>query len=651
MHDKYGYYFELKGKGQMEGPNDPKSTHFRDENAETSLVREMIQNALDARADHHKGPVTVEFELRDYNLSTLPDIEGLTEAATSALREHQGTQGVNKLEIAVRTLTTHQGIGSIPTLRIGDYGTTGLTGNENVFDGKDAHLARLTRADGLSSDDPSRGGSFGIGSSAARIVSDLRTVAYITKPHDKQENVYASLTYLAGWRDKDDKGHRATGIYTKLGIDGENVEYLRGVSALAGFKPRTEDGTDVYVLGASTFAGDLQLKRLLRASVENFFVAIWNERLVVKGFTDGSQWELNKTTLRSHIDMDEQLTKDILPFFRAMTEGELREGKTPALGKVRMHVLVGDDVSAKYGTMVMRKPLMVVRKFRTHVAINYAAIFVGDDDKGNAILREMEPPKHNDWSPKTPDGKSGYQGPYQEVTNFIRDTLLEFVPAYDEEKFVFEGLADLLPIDSQVAPPDQKIRSGGDETGVAQPHETGVELGKPDSLEGRVTPTLTQELEIDQDAVNDPGDEVVESGGGFEGGDGPPPQPGPDGPNPGPESGDKDDQGSVDPQGNAVMRRRDLTFRSFTLGGAKTAVIVTARRDIKGRLPIFAIGSASEEAVDLKSAALIAYDGVTKLLSVDNNLILDLALEKNVPVRLEVEFTRGSRYRLGVGNG
>ena len=33
MTEQYGYYFETKGKGQLEGPNDPKATHFRDESA------------------------------------------------------------------------------------------------------------------------------------------------------------------------------------------------------------------------------------------------------------------------------------------------------------------------------------------------------------------------------------------------------------------------------------------------------------------------------------------------------------------------------------------------------------------------------------------------------------------------------------------
>ena len=52
---------------------------------------------------------------------------------------------------------------SIPVLRIGDYGTKGLAGSESIDDPKSS-LSALTRGAGISADDGSRGGSFGIGS-------------------------------------------------------------------------------------------------------------------------------------------------------------------------------------------------------------------------------------------------------------------------------------------------------------------------------------------------------------------------------------------------------------------------------------------------------------------------------------------------------
>ena len=75
---------------------------------------------------------------------------------------------------------------TVQVLRIGHYGTRGLTGSESREDPK-SPLSTLTRGVGVSSNNGGRGGSFGIGSAVAMVGSAMRTVAYVSLPHDAAE--------------------------------------------------------------------------------------------------------------------------------------------------------------------------------------------------------------------------------------------------------------------------------------------------------------------------------------------------------------------------------------------------------------------------------------------------------------------------------
>lgn len=639
----FGYYFERRGKGVVSGSNDLKANYFGDDSPETSLVRELIQNSLDAAdPEAADGPVTVVYEMRDFELDRLPGVERLREAAGAALKanskstaDNQGTAGLKAAADALAKST-------IAVLRIGDYGTKGLLGDENDFE-TPSSLAVLTRSDGMSDGNSDRGGSFGIGSASARMAADTRAVAWISKPRDAEQTVYASMAHYASWTDSDSEhtNRQPTGIFTKLDVPGDDVVYPRGIAALDGFPERTENGTDVYVLGCSVFEDDPGLQRIRRAAVENFMVAIHTGRLVVRGVKGDLEWVLDAESLRGVIEHDEYLRENVRPFYLAVTEGEVFEDTVPALGTVRLHVYTGSDVDANLGTQAMRKPLMKVQVFKTQVPLAYAAVFICEDDKGNERLREIEPPKHDKWNSA---GTRGNASLVRVVRDFIRRTLRSLVQEQEVEEIHFEGLNELLP--AQLGPLGRlgpEIGSDGVSAGDPSSDEAGDVTGMPvadgDAQFRRIGPAST--IVFKKGTATHDGDE--EGSTGRRNGNKPK--------KPEPKRGGRRAK-VIAGDGQSRIPASALRFRSYTDASGVTTVVIHPKEDVCGDLPVFALGSGSNEVLeaDLQAARLIRAGGKAIDLEVQKNVLAGVTFEKGVATRLQLEFENGQRYRLGVGD-
>lgn len=644
MLDGFGYYFERRGKGVVSGSNDLKANYFGDESPETSLVRELIQNSLDAadREVEGAGPVTVVYELRDFDLDRLPRVERLREAAGAALRANSKAKADNQGTAGLKAAADALARSTIPVLRIGDYGTKGLLGDENDFE-TPSSLAVLTRSDGMSDGNSERGGSFGIGSASARLVADTRAVVWISKPRDADQTVYASSAHYASWTDSDSEhtNRQPTGIFTKLDVPGDDVVYPRGIAALHGFSERTENGTDVYVLGCSVFEDDPELQRIRRAAVENFMVAIHTGRLVVRGLRGEFQWILDADSMRWVIEHDEYLREHVRPFYLAITEGEVFEGTVPALGDVRLHVYTGNEVDSNLGTQAMRKPLMKVQVFKTHVPLAYAAVFICEDDSGNEKLREIEPPKHDKWNST---GARGSASLVNAVRSFIRDTLRSLVPEQELEEIQFEGLNELLPAEfGTTGPLSAEPGSVGTTTGKPCSEEAGDIVGRPeleDDAEFRTIGAPSTVVFKKGTAAED-GDE--EGSTGRRRGDKPK--------KPEPKRGGRRAKVTAG-DGESRIPASALRFRSYTDAGGVTTVVIHPREDAAGDLPVFALGSGSNEVLeaDLRSARLVDPSGEVVDLTVKKNVVANVVFEQGVASRLLLEFQHGERYRLGVGD-
>ena len=131
-------------------------------NVKRSLVRENLQNALDAAIPGSDKPVTVEFSLFNIPAADVPDIDTLREVVDKCIASNQDEPEAVKFFAHAKEVLA---AATVPVLRISDFNTVGLGGSDTCEKG--TNWSRLVKESGSSNKDTNSGGSFGIGKSAA----------------------------------------------------------------------------------------------------------------------------------------------------------------------------------------------------------------------------------------------------------------------------------------------------------------------------------------------------------------------------------------------------------------------------------------------------------------------------------------------------
>ena len=264
MNKKCLWRFISNQNSTINGINDAGIETFT-ANILHSLVRESIQNALDAKLDKYK-PVIVEFNKFSLPIEDFPDSNRFKATLQKCLTSN------NDEADATRFFKRAIGIfyKPIEVLRISDFNTYGLVGAEKCAKG--SSWSRLVKESGSSNKGQTSGGSFGIGKSAVFACSDLRTVVYSSLANDNIES-HIGVTRLVSF--KDDKiGGWTTGIgyYS----DSEKLTAIMGQAKFDSSFCRTSTGTDIYILGLSKIEGFY--KEIIKSVLINFLVSIWKNQ-------------------------------------------------------------------------------------------------------------------------------------------------------------------------------------------------------------------------------------------------------------------------------------------------------------------------------------------------------------------------------------
>lgn len=446
MNDnKYGFLFKPNGN-EEQGPSNSGEEIFSDDTMAQALARELGQNSLDAIAKDGAWPVTMVFELHRMKVSDIPDVNNLRQHLRAALDRYPDSP---RLQDAVKTLDGEH----IDVLRVGDYGTKGLSGSESIA-GKGSVLTALTRGSGVSVGKTDAGGSFGIGKSVGILSSLVRTEFWTTRAYSSDETVFAGCTQLTTHQMPGSDDPRQLlgpmGTYTLLS-DTQDYHYLRSPAPLGPFPQRTVPGTDVYIVGYSAASDDPRLEQIRDAMIDNFMAAIMRGHLVVEGITDkGHGWHLDSDTLKRVINSipDSDRRTVMQAFHKALLqEPVIKTDKR--LGEMRLYINIDDSLPRKLDTIVMRKPLMKVRTYaHTSIAAKYAAVLECSSLQGNRILRGMEPVRHDDW--QAARNKVNGKAVLSSIKGFIRDELRKRVRRELGDEITIKGLNTLLPSELQI---------------------------------------------------------------------------------------------------------------------------------------------------------------------------------------------------------
>lgn len=371
-------------------------------------------------------------------------------------------------------------------------------------------------------------------------------------------------------------------------------------------------------------------------------VAIHKGKLRVEG-KGKAPWVLDKDSLESFIKDSELLRQTTQHFYTALTKGTQDFRELPGLGKVKLFIHVDPERphSIKSGTQLMRSPYMRVQTVRHRSNTPYSAIFICDDEKGNKILRETEPPTHDEWSDK---GSRSNAKVVRAIKSYVRERLAESMHREFGQELSVKGLERFLP---SLNTNGMTTTSGGAKSikprgSAPRVQESPARLGMPQEVAISARGSAAVSLSVAKSGISSPDGDLTGIRGQRSG------------------TKSSDDQqktgiptkGKVG-EGRSKVKSKDIRFRSF-FSKTDSAHIMTikAERAIDGDLEIAGIGVGGAE-FDLPiSQAWIQMPGAKSLVPaiVSGSAIQNMKAEKGQVVHLVIKFTGDGRYRLGVSD-
>ena len=285
--------------------------NFKARNKMYSLVRESVQNSLDAKRDD-ADRVTMDFSCYTINPYDIPDVTRLRqifsrckEGVENPIEKEFFEKGMNE------TLYANGRNKTLGILKIGDHGTTGLTGIETYA--PSGRFRGLVTSMGKGNSNAWRLGGFGVGKQALFLASDIRTVFFSTIDSETGFAGHMGVAILSSFRDPT-LGNTPDGLplcaNNTVYCCNESYDPIRqcGNPAIPGqFMLASRDdkdfGTDVFIVGFDTRDKVKLTHGILTVLLKEFIVAIDEERLEVvlpDGFT------LRKDTLHDALERFEQ---------------------------------------------------------------------------------------------------------------------------------------------------------------------------------------------------------------------------------------------------------------------------------------------------------------------------------------------------------
>lgn len=379
--------------GGIEVIQDPSSAHFSDDPL-PKLVREVIQNSLDAKEPGLNNPIQIVFTEIRVNPEDIGanELRSHLEACFRRAKRDKRRPIVRSYERALKAIDSEE----IRCLRIVDSGTTGLKGSN--WD------ALVSQEGSVRKDGEAPGGSKGIGKNAVFNVSDLRAVFYSTRyvARGRVEKLQGKATLMAHSDPKDTARQlQHVGFFAASGMNPILGKLIPVVFRLG------EKGTGVYVMGFNPRSTHW-VDELVNATINNFFYAIHHKRLIVQVKARNSR----KTTI-DHESLDllfERQEQKASSYFYYRAIRDEKPIKTESIGKIgslNVHVLL-DSFCPRRIAYVNHNGMLItdIRDPRGNPMAprgrglwpNYAVAVVPATAKGDEWIRSTENTSHDSMS-------------------------------------------------------------------------------------------------------------------------------------------------------------------------------------------------------------------------------------------------------------
>lgn len=593
-------------------------------NMNRSLVRETIQNSLDAVIDGCKEPVEVEFVKFDIPREALPGINEFQEAIRKCKNSNRDEPDAYKFFDKAEDVLSQS---KISILRISDHKTKGLEGTDTCAKG--TSWSRLVKESGSSNKSQGSGGSFGIGKAAAFACSDLRAVFYSSKDIKGLVSNFGVAKLVSF--ENEFPGDWTTGI----GYYSENEKFL-AINELAEFDinyKRFDSGTDIYVLGMHQ-TDDFK-NEFIKAVLLDFLVSLVNKKLVVRIQNE----IIDSTTLPKYMSKlnpyEDEAIKDLLEYYNILSShnpkvkiiklDSTKYGKRFGFkdGECTLYLKEGEGLNHKI--MITRRAGMRILEHRINGSIDFTGVLVIEGDNMNETFKKMEVPSHDNWEPGRVRGEEKkYEKILSGLKKYLRETVIDTFGKITTDTMDALGASDFLP-DTLMGKEEEKLKKDEMSTRINSLEEKTIE---PSQEKSKNKDTIVNKLELGENK-------------GSEKSKKPGPNPTSNQPHPGPDIGlnEGDKGGSINDDKNEkklqkIPVKKRLICTNVNSGIYNLSFIVPSTT-LEGRLEFILSGEQNDFKLPIIDAKILS--GKANIKSIQENNVFLSSLEKGKDLKIEVQ--------------
>lgn len=455
MSSSPGWVFLPNEAREIEGPRYPGITTFMG-SPRDSVIREAIQNSLDAHDEAAAAPVEVAFSIVRLDPASFGGAS-LVQALQAAIASPQNDEphrvrfrrGLKLLKAALST----RGAG-VPCLRISEENTTGADDTPRE-QGAPTKWAALTKGTG-SSEKPIKdaAGSFGLGKFASFAATDLRTVLYSSAYRAPEANSGGDVPLHRRFQGrsilvahetpegpKRQFGYLGDVRYMPLCNDRVPPEFLQD-----------SPGTTIYILGyeqETNWEGSA-----VRTAIKHFFHALAHGKL---GLRVGTTY-LSSDNIAS---FDTQVDNATAYLLRTSLLDPVATEVFDGIGTARLRILIDRQSSRRQIALVRDAGMLIADHHRAMKPLplgriprhwfGYTAVVECLSEGDSSLLRDAESPQHNAISVdyiQDPDTQKKAGRALEALGKWIRTRIQEHAepPAAASSENATE-LADLFPIE------------------------------------------------------------------------------------------------------------------------------------------------------------------------------------------------------------
>ena len=423
-----------------------------------TVVRELVQNSLDAAAEANRPQTVVRFELSKHKSKDIPAFDTYKAAfrkvlKTSSHNQQDSAQGViQAIEAQVKSTRTE-------VLYVMDNGI-GLN-DERM-------MALLSEAINVKKNNAA--GSYGYGHTTVIPASDLRYILY--GGVCKEKRIAAGHAILASFMDKREiMGKDGYFVVKKNESMSRPFVYAEGAAIpdiirakLDVIESEWKTGSVIIIPGFNHFketkggsADDVLWQSIIKAVACNFFVAIHGGKLKIEYMVGKRFDELSGNSISGVLDhySSEKRSKHFLSGHKAqqaynvLLRGEVHEVRT-SLGNVAIRSYQHNDLGrseinlCRNGMHITnRVPHLTRTDFASYIPFHCLILVDGSDGEFHRLIRKAEPPKHDEIQLKMLDKKERKKliNSLKQIREYLKSILKEL----ENEEF---GITDVLNLKS-----------------------------------------------------------------------------------------------------------------------------------------------------------------------------------------------------------